>query len=84
MKEKTLTLQIKPNRAEITSDDIFESLFYRYRTSKTGAKDEKHYGSIAKEIVKLAARKKVHLLDSQFNEMMEKFNEMSFLWLSYR
>ena len=74
MKEKILTLQIKPNKAEITSDDIFDSIFYRYRASKTGAKDEKHYGSIAKEIVKLAARKKVHLLDSQYNEMMKKFN----------
>jgi len=72
--ETKVTIQVRPNKAEITSDDVFDMIFYRNRESRTGAKDQKHYGGIAKEIVKIAASKPEHLHDSRYEELAKNFN----------
>lgn len=72
-KESKLTVRIEPNKAEISSDDIFQWVFYRTRTTGTKSKDSKNYPHIAKELVILAA-KKPHLHDSRHEELAKKYD----------
>jgi hypothetical protein len=81
--ETKLTMEIWPNKAEITSDDIYEMIFYRNRQSKSGNKDSKRYGMIAKELVAIAAKKPDYLHDSRYEELSKHYavtvNEYNFI-----
>lgn len=54
---------LKPNISEVTSDDVYSSLFPR-----------KDHGSVAKQLRKIAAAKPDHLHDSRYDELSKKFN----------
>jgi hypothetical protein len=72
-KESKLTIRIEPNKREVTSDDIFSYIFYRFRSTELKSKDQKNYAVIAKQLVMMAA-KKPHLLDSRHEELAKQFD----------
>ena len=81
--ETKLTMEVRPNQAEITSENIYEMIFYRNRQSKSGDKDSKRYGMIAKELVAIAAKKPDYLHDSRYDELSKHYtitvNEYNFI-----
>jgi hypothetical protein len=72
-REVQVSVKLKPRKSEISSSDIFEMIFYRVRTGKRPA-EEKNYAYVAKEVVKLAARKAEGLHDSLYGDMSKKFS----------
>lgn len=60
-KETKARILIKPNMTEVTSDDVYYSLF---------KEDE----DTAKALRKIAAKKPDHLHDSRYEELSKKFN----------
>lgn len=67
--ETKVTVQIKPNKKDLSSDDLFEFIFYRARTGKAGI--AKHHAESAKKIVLMAA-KKPHINDSDYPKICEE------------
>lgn len=71
--EVKVPIKINPNKALIDQREIYSMIFYR------GSKDSedpkyKDTPSIAEEIVRLAARKKEHLHDSEYIDLCKKFD----------
>ena len=68
-KVNQVTVRLEP-KMEVTSDEIFRYIFYRFRKSK--GSDEKRHPEAAKKIVQMAATKPDHLPDSQYEAVSEK------------